>query len=113
MTMSQNQCKEILQAVQFHPLFQGVEEGTALSLVEECEKRSYAKSEMMLQADTPRQGLLLVLQGIAEVFVKNGSGHDEVIEVIQKGEIIGFSSLAEFLGFTLTEKASQDRKSVV
>lgn len=103
--MEQNQYKEIWKAVQFHPLFQGVDESTALSLVEECEALTFSKKEMMLQADTPRQGLLLVLQGIAEVFVKNGAGHEEVLEVIKKGEIIGFSSLAEFLGFTKTEKS--------
>lgn len=102
--MEQKLYKEILKAVQFHPLFQGVDEGTALSLVEECEALTYTKREMMLQADTPRQGLLLILQGIAEVFVKNGGGQEEVLEVIQKGEIVGFSSLAEFLGFAKAEK---------
>jgi CBS domain-containing protein len=104
MTMEQKLYKDILTAVQFHPLFQGVDEGTALSLVEECEALTYAKKEMMLQADTPRQGLLLILQGIAEVFVKNGAGQEEVLEVIQTGEIVGFSSLAEFLGFAKPEK---------
>lgn len=102
--MEQKLYKDILKAVQFHPLFQGVDEGTALSLVEECEALTYTKREMMLQADTPRQGLLLILQGIAEVFVKNGAGQEEVLEVIQKGEIVGFSSLAEFLGFAKHEK---------
>lgn len=103
--MEQNLYKEIWKAVQFHPLFQGVDGSTALSLVEECEALTFSKKEMMLQADTPRQGLLLVLQGIAEVFVKNGAGHEEVLEVIQKGDIVGFSSLAEFLGFTRAEKS--------
>lgn len=102
--MQQNQYKEIWKAVQFHPLFQGVEERTALSLVEECEALTYGKSEMMLKADTPRQGLLLILQGNAEVFVKNAAGQDEVLEVIKKGEIVGFSSLAEFLGFSSADK---------
>jgi CBS domain-containing protein len=58
----------------------------------------------MLKADTPRQGLLLILQGNAEVFVKNAAGQEEVLEVIKKGEIVGFSSLAEFLGFTSADK---------
>lgn len=102
--MQQNQYKEIWKAVQFHPLFQGVEERTALSLVEECEALTYEKSEMMLKADTPRQGLLLILQGNAEVFVKNAAGQEEVLEVIRKGEIVGFSSMAEFLGFTNADK---------
>lgn len=109
MTTPPNQSNEILQAVQFHPLFQGVD---TLSLVEECELRSYAKSEMLLQADTPRQGLLLVLQGIAEVFVKNGSGDEEVLEVIQQDEIIGLSSLAEFLGFSVPEKHTVEVRAV-
>ena len=105
MMMEQKLYKEIWKAVQFHPLFQGLDERTALSLVEECEAFSYGKREMMLQADTPRQGLLLILQGIAEVFVKNAAGQEEILEVIQKGEIVGFSSLAEFLGFTKADKS--------
>ncbi|MGA9224777.1 MAG: DUF294 nucleotidyltransferase-like domain-containing protein, partial [Mesobacillus sp.] len=107
--MEQKRYKEIWKAVQFHPLFQGVEESTALSLVEECEALIFQKREIMLQADTPRQGLLLVLQGIAEVFVKNAAGQDEVLEVIQKGEIVGFSSLANFLGL---EKADKPQATV-
>ena len=106
--MEQKLYKEIWKAVQFHPLFQGVGERTALSLVEECEAINYAKREMMLQADTPRQGLLLILQGIAEVFVKNAAGQEEVLECIQKGEIVGFSSLAEFLGFSKSDKTQSN-----
>ncbi|MBT2691809.1 DUF294 nucleotidyltransferase-like domain-containing protein [Bacillus sp. ISL-55] len=102
--MQQKLNKEIWKAVQFHPLFQGVDERTALSLVEECEALTYGKKEMMLKTDTPRQGLLLILQGIAEVFVKNAAGQEEVLEVIRKGEIVGFSSLAEFLGFSSADK---------
>ncbi|MCM3123791.1 MULTISPECIES: DUF294 nucleotidyltransferase-like domain-containing protein [unclassified Mesobacillus] len=105
MMMEQKLYKEIWKAVQFHPLFQGLDERTALSLVEECGAFSFGKREMMLQADTPRQGLLLILQGIAEVFVKNAAGQEEILEVIQKGEIVGFSSLAEFLGFTMADKS--------
>jgi CBS domain-containing protein len=105
MMMDQNLYKETWKAVQFHPLFQGVEERTALSLVEECEAITYGKREMMLQADTPRQGLLLILQGTAEVFVKNAAGQEEVLECIQKGEIVGFSSLAEFLGLSKRDKS--------
>lgn len=107
--MEQKRYKKIWKAVQFHPLFQGVEESTALSLVEECEVLTFQKREILLQADTPRQGLLLVLQGITEVFVKNAAGQDEVLEVIGKGEIVGFSSLANFLGF---EKADKSQATV-
>lgn len=96
--METNQSKKLLEAVRVHPLFAGVDESTAFSLIKECQERSYHKGQTMLKSDTPRQGLFLVLEGIAEVYVKNDhSGQPEVLEVIQKGELIGFSSLAGFL----------------
>ncbi|MBS8265597.1 CBS domain-containing protein [Mesobacillus boroniphilus] len=110
--MEQKLNKEIWKAVQFHPLFQGVDERTALSLVEECEAITYGRKEMMLQADTPRQGLLLILQGIAEVFVKNAAGQEEVLECIQKGEIVGFSSLADFLGLAKKTQTTVEVRAV-
>ncbi|WP_342032524.1 DUF294 nucleotidyltransferase-like domain-containing protein [Mesobacillus boroniphilus] len=112
MMMEQKLNKEIWKAVQFHPLFQGVDERTALSLVEECEAITYGRKEMMLQADTPRQGLLLILQGIAEVFVKNAAGQEEVLECIQKGEIVGFSSLADFLGLAKKTQTTVEVRAV-
>ncbi|WP_442874243.1 DUF294 nucleotidyltransferase-like domain-containing protein [Cytobacillus sp. NCCP-133] len=88
-----------LEAVRFHPFFRGVDADTALSLISLCEVRQYAKNEIMLKKNNPREGLLLVLEGLSEVFVKNeNNGRKEVLEVVQKGEIIGFSSLADFLG---------------
>jgi CBS domain-containing protein len=56
---------------------------------------------MMLVKDKPRKGLILLLSGIAEVIVRNEiNNRVEVLEVVQKGELIGFSSLADFLGMT-------------
>lgn len=88
-----------LEAVRFHPFFRGVDSDTALSLISLCEVRQYEKNEIMLKKDKPREGLLLILEGLSEVFVKNEThGREEVLEVVQKGEMIGFSSLADFLG---------------
>lgn len=119
MMMEQKLYKEIWKAVRFHPLFQGVDERTALSLVEECDALAFTKREMMLQADTPRQGLLLILQGSAEVFVRNAASEEEVLECIQKGEIVGFSSLADFLGLakksqtTVEVRAAEDVQTLL
>ncbi|WP_121610587.1 DUF294 nucleotidyltransferase-like domain-containing protein [Mesobacillus foraminis] len=96
--MQPNHFNKIMEAVQFHPLFQGLEQGTALSLVRECEVKAYQKHEVMLKGDAERKGLLLLLEGIAEVCVG-----EEVLEVIQKGEMAGFSSLADFLGIPSPE----------
>lgn len=91
--------RQLFEAVRLHPFFQGVDLDTALSLISQCEERFFHKKEMLRNADERKQGLLLVLDGSAEVFVKNDvHGREEVLEVIGKGELIGFSSLAEFLG---------------
>ena len=81
--------KQIWEAVQLHPLFQGLEQSTALSLVSDCEPRTYKKTEVI----PPHQGLLVILSGMAEVFVE-----DVVLEILQKGELIGFSNLVEVMG---------------
>jgi len=98
--MKPRKCNEqTLEAVRFHPFFQGVDFRTALSLIKLCELRTFNKQETMLKKDSQRDGLLLLLSGVAEVFVKNDHGtNEEVLEIIQKGELIGFSSLADFLG---------------
>lgn len=88
-----------LEAVRFHPFFHGVESDMALSLLSICEVRHYKKNDVILKKNKPREGLLLLLEGLSEVFVKNDhSGREEVLEVVQTGELIGFSSLADFLG---------------
>ncbi len=106
MMMDQNPYNlDNLEAVRFHPFFRGVESDTALSLISLCEVRQYEKNEVMLKKDKPREGLLLILEGLSEVFVKNEThGREEVLEVVQKGEMIGFSSLADFLGVSKPAK---------
>lgn len=84
---------DFYEAVRLHPLFQGLEQSTALSLVQKCEQRFYKKQTIILEAAEPRYGLLVILSGMAEVFVE-----EEVLEILHKGELIGLSSLAEVQG---------------
>ncbi|WP_159346433.1 DUF294 nucleotidyltransferase-like domain-containing protein [Cytobacillus firmus] len=94
------------EAVRFHPFFHGVESDTALSLLSMCEIRHYKKNDVILKKNKPREGLLLLLEGLSEVLVKNDqSGREEVLEVVQTGELIGFSSLADFLGVSKQSSA--------
>ncbi|PRO65361.1 DUF294 nucleotidyltransferase-like domain-containing protein [Alkalicoccus urumqiensis] len=76
-----------------HPLFQGA----ASALLDDCNFLLYRKGEKILHADTEREGLLLLLEGAAEVGVEAADGM-EVLELVDSGEMIGFSSLAAFLG---------------
>ncbi|MGI8385735.1 DUF294 nucleotidyltransferase-like domain-containing protein [Robertmurraya sp. P23] len=112
--MEQNNYNEtILEAVRFHPFFQGVDVRTALSLIELCELRMYEKQETMLKKEAQRDGLLLILSGIAEVYIKNEHGtQEEVLEIVQKGELIGFSSLADFLGVSKPGKEAATQVEV-
>jgi CBS domain-containing protein len=112
--MEQNNYNEtILEAVRFHPFFQGVDVRTALSLIELCEVRTYEKQETMLNKEAQRDGLHLILSGIAEVYIKNNHGmQEEVLEVVQKGELIGFSSLADFLGVSKPGKEAATQVEV-
>lgn len=87
--MDQQKHNDLYEAVRLHPLFQGLEQRTALSLVQKCEQRVYKKQQII----EPRNGLLVILSGIAEVYVE-----EEVLEILQVGELIGFSILAEVVG---------------
>ena len=88
------------EKVRLHPFFQGVEKEQCLELLNLCKLWKYEKSTIIFHANEQREGLLLLLSGIAEVYVasKETPIHREVLEVVQQGEMIGFSSLADFLG---------------
>ncbi len=107
--MDQNQFNiDVLESVRFHPFFRGVEPETANFLLSLCEIRSFENNEILLKKNKPREGLLLMLEGLSEVFVKNEKhGREEVLEVVQKGELIGFSSLADFLGMSRSAKSEE------
>lgn len=92
--------EKIYEKVKFHPIFRGIEQEEAMELLTLCQLRNYEKLNIIFHADKQREGLLLLLSGIAEVYVAsaNTSHREEVLEVVQPGEMIGFSSLADFLG---------------
>ncbi|MGG3843212.1 DUF294 nucleotidyltransferase-like domain-containing protein [Anoxybacillus kestanbolensis] len=85
-----------------HPLFQGLPQSEIEQLIAECERKTFEQDEMILGKNEQRKGLVLLLDGVAEVYVEH-EGYDEVLEVVQKGGIIGFSSLAHFLGVSKSD----------
>jgi len=106
----ENNCNEIRK----HPIFVGLSETRFDEVLDACVLKHYQKNDKVLYSKTPREGLLLILKGVAEVFVASGASNErqsnldhhtsrryeqkEVLEVLQKGDMIGFSSLADFLG---------------
>ncbi|SDI62840.1 CBS domain-containing protein [Alteribacillus bidgolensis] len=83
-----------------HPIFSGAPAAEFGAFMEKCTINTYEISERILYSQSPRNGLLLILKGIAEVYVAfhETNNNYEVLEVLERGEIIGFSSLADFLG---------------
>ncbi|HHW35843.1 MAG TPA: cyclic nucleotide-binding/CBS domain-containing protein [Bacillales bacterium] len=89
---------ELYELVHHHPLFAGSTKEQFSKLMEACELKLYKKTEKVLYAKSHREGLLLILTGVAEVYIGGENDRREILEVLQQNEIIGFSSLAQFLG---------------
>ncbi|OEF95863.1 DUF294 nucleotidyltransferase-like domain-containing protein [Desulfuribacillus alkaliarsenatis] len=84
-----------------HPLFIGVSIEQLKLMLQYCEVRSYSRSEKVLYAKSPRDGIILLLQGMVEVFVEHDeTGKEDVIEAIYANDIFGLSCIADFLGET-------------
>ncbi|SDI03643.1 CBS domain-containing protein [Alteribacillus persepolensis] len=83
-----------------HPIFSGASAAEFGAYLEQCQLLHYEKNERLLYSQSPRNGLLLILEGVTEVYVAfhDTTKHAEVLEILEKNDIIGFSSLADFLG---------------
>lgn len=91
-----------------HPLFSSVSEEAFQEMMADCIIKEYKASERMLYSKSLREGLLLILAGMAEVCValRRRKNEGEVLEVIEPGEMVGLSSLADFLGEPRREEYS-------
>ncbi|MGD6802231.1 DUF294 nucleotidyltransferase-like domain-containing protein [Rossellomorea aquimaris] len=85
------------QAVLLHPLFAGMERGAALSLFKTGNLLEAKKGETFLKSGEKRRGIHLVIEGKAEVYVERESGRQEVLELIESGEVVGLSSIDQLL----------------
>lgn len=97
--------QQVYEQIKGHPFFRGVPLHEGKKLFEQCVLKEFEPKELIYQANQPREGLLLLLEGAAEVYIFDEE-HDrsEALEVISKGELIGFPSLADFLGVAKSNK---------
>ncbi|WP_307335586.1 DUF294 nucleotidyltransferase-like domain-containing protein [Caldalkalibacillus uzonensis] len=100
MTAPNNQHHTLAAAhVRHHPLFKGVDDAAFEQLYSRCQLLSFETHEIILHSKTERESLLLILNGTVEVFVQGAAvGKEEVLEILQTGDLIGLSSIADFLG---------------
>ncbi|PIC65193.1 hypothetical protein CSV79_02695 [Sporosarcina sp. P13] len=90
--------RELYDRIHKNPLFVNTTEEEFNLLLTACKLRFYDKAEKSNYFKKPEEGLLLVLQGSAEVLIEGQDGSSVMLEVIQENEFIGFSNFAYYLG---------------
>ncbi|QBQ07163.1 CBS domain-containing protein [Sporosarcina pasteurii] len=95
--MRENERVALYQKIHDHPLFKGTSESEFITFMTDCQLKHYQQSEKIVYFKTPNEGLFLVLEGKAEVFIESEKGLSVLLEVLQEDEIIGFSHIAHYL----------------
>ncbi|QUW20719.1 CBS domain-containing protein [Sporosarcina sp. Marseille-Q4063] len=95
--MLESEHRALYKRIRDQPLFKATSNDEFTALIAECELRYYQKSEKIFFFTTADDGLFLILEGSAEVFIENKKGLSVLLEVLQEGEIIGFSNIAHYL----------------
>jgi len=96
--MKSTEQQEIYKKIHNQTLFKGLSDDEFTAVMSQCKLSYYRKAEKVDYFKTPDEGILLILQGMAEVFIVVEDGKSTVLEVLQKGEFIGFSNIAYYLG---------------
>ncbi|MYL55425.1 CBS domain-containing protein [Pontibacillus yanchengensis] len=88
----------VKEKVKEHPIFQHLSSEQFEELYQNCQERLYKQGTMIADAQKRREGILLVVDGTAEVCAAGEEQElSEVLEVVQTGEILGLGSLHTFL----------------
>lgn len=90
--------QQLYDRIHQNPLFAGTSEEIFDSLLTACKLTFNEEAERSNYFKTPQEGLLIILQGSAEVQIEGQDGSAVMLETIQQDEIIGFSNFAYYLG---------------
>lgn len=99
--MRENERVKLYKKIHNHPFFKGTPKNEYTKLIADCSLKHYKQSEKIIYFKTPDEGLFLVLEGNLEVFIESEKGQSVLLEVLQEGEIVGFSHIAHYLGDTM------------
>ncbi|WP_172372856.1 DUF294 nucleotidyltransferase-like domain-containing protein [Sporosarcina jiandibaonis] len=99
--MLESEHRTLYKKIHDQPLFKGTSNDEFTGLIAECELKYFQSSEKIIYFKTAEEGLFLILEGSAEVFIENNKGLSVLLEVLQEGEMIGFSHIAHYLGETV------------
>ncbi|WP_449538020.1 DUF294 nucleotidyltransferase-like domain-containing protein [Ferdinandcohnia sp. Marseille-Q9671] len=94
--------EQVYEVVKDHPFFKGASKKEVTELLTSCQIKTFVQSDLLLDADEQREALLLLLSGVAEVFV-GSKENPEVLEVLAPGDLIGLSGIAGLFGENLQD----------
>lgn len=81
-----------------HKIFENISKEEFATFIADCQLKFYNKSEKLVYFKTPDEGIILILDGKAEMFIESAAGFSVLLEVIQEGEMVGLSHIAHYLG---------------
>ncbi|WP_153722961.1 DUF294 nucleotidyltransferase-like domain-containing protein [Sporosarcina cascadiensis] len=90
--------RALYERIHNNPLFADTDEEEFDRLLIDCRLKLYERAEKSNYFKTPQEGLLIILQGSAEVQIEGQDGSSVMLEIVQENEIIGFSNFAYYLG---------------
>lgn len=94
-----------------HLLTKNLTETEAAKINDQCQTFHYNQADIILHANENREGIFLVLSGMAEVYIpsKNPSNsQEEVLEIIKPNELIGLSNIHHFLTTNFPQAQQQE-----
>ncbi|ART78225.1 hypothetical protein B4U37_20210 [Sutcliffiella horikoshii] len=94
-----------------HILTKNLTQTEATNLLNQCHTHHYNQDEIILHATDNREGIFLVLSGMAEVYIPSEKSREEVLEIIKPNELIGLSNIHHFLATHFPQNQQTDPKT--
>lgn len=73
--------------------FEGLDDADLSDLLQAMEERSFASSEALIRQESPSEGLLLLVDGEADVFVRGEDGIAHRVGRVRRGDVVGEMAL--------------------
>ena len=94
-----------------HILTKNLTQTEATNLLKQCKTFHYNQSDIIVHATDNREGLFLVLSGMAEVYIPSEKSREEVLEIIKPNELIGLSNIHHFISTHFPQIHQPDPKT--
>ncbi|WP_226681906.1 DUF294 nucleotidyltransferase-like domain-containing protein [Sutcliffiella horikoshii] len=94
-----------------HILTKNLSQTEATDLLNRCQTVHYNQDDIILHAADNREGIFLVLSGMAEVYIPSKKSREEVLEIIKPNELIGLSNIHHFISTNYPQNQQPDPKT--